>query len=69
MAPAVAGAAALLFALDHTHGFAVGYIMNRHALIATVLGALTLANHFRSRSIGRGGHVAQPCAVWYRTVC
>lgn len=50
MAPAVAGAAALLFALDHTHGFAVGYIMNRHALIATCLGALILANHFRSRS-------------------
>ena len=48
-APAVAGAAALLFALDHTHGFAVGYIMNRHALIATCLGALILASHFRKK--------------------
>jgi hypothetical protein len=50
LAPAVAGAAALLFALDHTHGFAVGYVMNRHALIATCVGALILANHVRSRS-------------------
>jgi hypothetical protein len=51
MAPELAGAAALLFALDHTHGFAVGYIMNRHALIATALGAVILASHFRSRSL------------------
>jgi hypothetical protein len=50
LAPAVAGAAALLFALDHTHGFAVGYIMNRHALIATCLGALILTTHFRKRT-------------------
>lgn len=50
MAPAVAGAAALLFALDHTHGFAVGYVMNRHALLATSLGALIMAGHFRRRS-------------------
>jgi hypothetical protein len=49
-APAVAGAAALLFALDYTHAFEVGYILNRHALLATTWGALTLAAHFRSRN-------------------
>lgn len=57
-APALAGAAALLFALDHTHGFEVGYILNRHALLAMTLGALTLAAHFRYR------RAQQPRYAW-----
>lgn len=42
----VGGLAALLFAFDYTHGFAVGYITNRHALISAVLGVLCLDQHF-----------------------
>ncbi|HEX2675521.1 MAG TPA: hypothetical protein VHM19_02745, partial [Polyangiales bacterium] len=45
----VGGLAALLFALDHTRGFAVGFVMNRHALIGAALGALCLALHQRER--------------------
>jgi hypothetical protein len=44
----VGGLAALLFALDHTHGFVVGYICNRHALITAMLGVLALAEHVRA---------------------
>ena len=48
----VGGAAALLFALDNTHGFTVGHICNRHALVATTLGALSLGCHLRLRREG-----------------
>jgi hypothetical protein len=49
LGPLVGGFAALLFAIDHTHAFVVGYVPNRHALIAAVFGALCLDRHFRSR--------------------
>lgn len=45
----VGGLAALLFAIDHTHGFVVGYIANRHALITALLGVLCLDAHLRAR--------------------
>jgi hypothetical protein len=45
----VGGMAALLFALDHTHGFVAGYICNRHGLITALLGALCLHVHLRGR--------------------
>ncbi|MBN1653724.1 MAG: hypothetical protein JXA30_08110 [Deltaproteobacteria bacterium] len=41
----VAGVASLLFAIDHTHGFTVGYMANRNATIALFFGALTLYFH------------------------
>lgn len=50
---AVGGAAALLFAIDHTHGYAIGHICNRHALIGVTFGALCLHAHFRFRSQGK----------------
>lgn len=47
-----AGLAALLFAFDHTHGFVVGYICNRHTLITAVLSVLCLTAHLRARTKG-----------------
>jgi hypothetical protein len=47
----VGGLAALLFALDHTHGFVVGYICNRHALITATLCAVALERHLRERAV------------------
>jgi hypothetical protein len=55
LGPWIGALAALMFALDQTHGFEVGYICNRHALITAVLGVLCLDLHLtafarRSRS-------------------
>jgi hypothetical protein len=44
----VGGLAALLFAVDHTHGFIVGFISNRHALVTAVFGLLCLDQHHRA---------------------
>jgi hypothetical protein len=57
---AVGGFAALLFAVDHTHGFVVGYIANRHALIAGALSMVCLERyiHFRRSGDTRAGIVA-----------
>jgi hypothetical protein len=52
LGPIVGGFAALLFAVDHTHGFVVGYIANRHALIAGALSMLCLELFIRSRRRG-----------------
>lgn len=52
MGPLLGGMAALLFALDHTHGFTVGYICNRHALIGGIFAALCLGQHMRYRKQG-----------------
>lgn len=41
----LAGVASLLFALDHTHGFAAGYVANRNAIIALFFGALAIYFH------------------------
>ena len=49
----VGGMAALLFAVDHTHGFLVGYITNRHALISALFGVLCIDQHFRARAAGK----------------
>lgn len=48
----IGGLAGLLFAVDHTHGLPVGFISNRHTLIAAAFGALCLERHFRYRSSG-----------------
>ena len=52
MGAVVGGFAALLFAFDHTHGFTVGYIANRHALISATFGSLCLWQHIRFRMHG-----------------
>jgi hypothetical protein len=46
--PLIGGIAATLFAVDHTHGFVVGYICNRHALITAVFGVWALAEYLRA---------------------
>ena len=48
LGPLLGSLAALLFAVDHTHGFVAGYICNRHSLITAVLGVLCLDQHLRA---------------------
>jgi len=48
---AVAGLAALFYALSHTNGFAVGWIANRNALVAAVFGVLCLLAYDRGRRV------------------
>lgn len=55
----IGGIAATLFAFDHTHGFVIGYICNRHALITAVLGICALAEHMRA-------HEASGAQAWRR---
>lgn len=50
LGPLLGSLAALLFALDHTHGFVAGYICNRHSLITGVLGVLCLDQHLRAHA-------------------
>jgi hypothetical protein len=57
----VGGLAALLFALDHTHGFVVGYICNRHTLITASLCVFALDQHLRQRAL-------QPAHIPWRAV-
>jgi hypothetical protein len=45
----LAGVAAVFYALDHTHGFAVGWIANRNAIIAAFFGVLSLWAFDRGR--------------------
>ncbi len=57
----VAALAALLYAVDDAHGFAVGWVANRNASMATGFGALALAWHHRARIEGwRPGVVLAP---------
>lgn len=51
----VAGLATVMFALDSAHGFAVGWISNRNAIIVAVLGVATLICHHRARRNGSIG--------------
>ena len=48
----VAGLAALMYALDHAHGFAVGWIANRNAVITAAFGAAALLSYVRARAAG-----------------
>lgn len=57
----VAGLAALLYAVDDAHGFAVGWLSNRNTLMAALFGVLTLSAHHRSRGASwRMGRFAAP---------
>lgn len=46
---AVAGLAAILYAVDDAHAMCVGWIANRHALVALAVGMFTLHAHVRWR--------------------
>ncbi len=54
----IAGLAGLLFAIDDTHGIAVGLLCNRNALLATLFGVLALLAHDRWRRDGWGAGAA-----------
>jgi hypothetical protein len=62
MSPAwVAGLAAVLFAIDDTHGMPVGFLANRNALMACLFGVLALIAHDRwRREQRRAGMVLGP---------
>ena len=47
----VAGLAALFYAFDHTHGFALGWIANRNAFIAGAFGVASLLCYVRGRAL------------------
>lgn len=51
---AVAGLAAVLYALDEAHGLPVGWISNRNALITGVLGIGAVLLYDRAAAAGRG---------------
>jgi hypothetical protein len=50
--PWVAGLAALMFALDDAHGFAVAWVANRNSVMACAFGAAALLGHVRWRRDG-----------------
>jgi hypothetical protein len=50
----VAGAAALLFAVDDARGACAGFLANRNVLVAGFFGALAVAAHHAWRERGRG---------------
>src|SRR5262249_14675375 len=52
MPPLIGAFAALLFGIDATHGFEVGYICNRHTLITGVFGVSCLDQYLRYRIRG-----------------
>ncbi|MBN2446680.1 MAG: hypothetical protein JXO22_08140 [Phycisphaerae bacterium] len=60
----IAGLAALFYAIDDGHGFAVGWVANRNALIAAAFGFLALYLHDRWRRDGwRPGAVLAPITL------
>lgn len=64
LGPLVGGLAGLLYAFDHTHGFAIGFIANRNALITVTLGLLTLDLHHRARERGSAARLAASVACY-----
>lgn len=60
----VAGAAALMFALDDAHGWAVGWLANRNAISSAFFGILTLIAHDQwRRDDSRVGAFFAP--IWF----
>ncbi len=55
----LAGAAALLYAIDDAHGLPVGFLANRNAILATLFGVLTIIAHDRWRRPASG-----PARAW-----
>lgn len=60
----VGALAALLYAVDHTHGFAVGWIANRNALVSAALGTLALWAHHRARADRSRAHALAAPALF-----
>jgi hypothetical protein len=62
---ALAGLAALLYAVDDAHGFAAAWLSNRNVLLAALCGCLTLLAHDRWRRAGwrPGAFVAPLCLL------
>ncbi len=60
----LAGAAALLYAIDDAHGLPVGFLANRNAILATLFGVLTILAHDRwRRDAWRAGSVLGPLCL------
>ena len=49
----ISGVAAVMFALDHCHGFAAGWIANRNVLVASTFGVLALHAYVQARCAPR----------------
>jgi len=63
-ATVAAGLAALLFAVDDAHGMPAGWLANRNAVIAALLGVLCLVAHDRWRRAGwKPGAAVAPLAL------
>lgn len=62
--PLIGGIAATLFAVDHSHGFVVGYICNRHALITAFFGVWALAEYLRAYDEPSWGRKAVAWALY-----
>lgn len=61
----VAGLAALLYALDHTHGIPVGWLANRNALVTGFFALASLVAHDKSaREEKRGGWTIGSAALF-----
>ena len=59
--PVAAGLAGVLYAVDHTHGFATAWLSNRNILLAALFGVLALSAHARWRREGwRAGALLGP---------
>jgi len=60
----VAGAAALLYAIDDAHGLPVGFLANRNAILATLFGVLAIMAHDRwRRDAWRSGAALGPLCL------
>ena len=64
----VAGLAAVLLAFDHTHGYSVGYVPNRHALITAVFALACLDQHVRFRQLGQKSAGAWAAVLYVLTL-
>jgi hypothetical protein len=65
----IGGLAALLFAFDHTHGFVVGYICNRHALLTALLCVLCLERHVHARTTEQRGAQLSAYLLYALALC
>ena len=66
----LAGLCGLLYAIDYTHGFAVGWIANRNAIIAASIGTLSLVLFVQARrSVSTRMLWASAVLLWLAFLC
>ncbi|MBX3127586.1 MAG: hypothetical protein KF718_12760 [Polyangiaceae bacterium] len=65
----LAGLATLLFSVDQAHGHAVGWLSNRHVLLGTAFGALSLMLHLVARAGDRRAKLAAPACLGLALAC